>query len=110
MGWFKRDSKRYYYRSVRHGDHVRKVYFGTGPAAEMAAQADQLRQQEKQQDREIWERQKELIKKAMDAFAKLDAGTGVMQDTVLLVAGYHRADRHSWRRWIHGRKALRRTY
>ena len=37
------ENRHYYYKSVRHGDKVRKVYYGKGPAAEVAAQAAELK-------------------------------------------------------------------
>ena len=37
MAWEKRWNQRYYYRSVRVGKKVRKIYFGRGPEAECAA-------------------------------------------------------------------------
>ena len=52
MSWERRGGRNYFYRSVREGDRVRKVYVGTGPAANQAAEADrqrcQLRLEQKQ--------------------------------------------------------------
>ena len=46
MGWYKRNSKRYYFRSKRNGDTVEKIYFGSGAVAELAARVDALKQHE----------------------------------------------------------------
>jgi hypothetical protein len=40
MAWEQRGEKRYYYRSVRNGKKVKKVYFGSG--AEAAAVAEMM--------------------------------------------------------------------
>jgi hypothetical protein len=104
MGWYKRGTKRYYFRSVRDGDTVGKIYFGAGPVAEMAAQADRIKQYEKQREHELWKQQQALIEDAVHAYEELHEGADLLRDAELLTAGFHRWDRHQWQGWIDGRK------
>ena len=106
MGWFKRDTKRYYFRSVRDGDAVRKIYFGAGPVAEMAAQADRIKQYEKQRERELWQQQQALIDAAVNEYERLHEGAELLRDAELHTAGFHRWDRHRWQGWVDGRKVM----
>lgn len=50
MAWERRGrhGRMYYYRSERRGGKVKKIYFGTGPAAAAAAMAAQQRQEDRQ--------------------------------------------------------------
>ena len=47
MAWERRRNQRFYYRSVKVGGKVKKVYFGKGPEAELAAMAAEQRQRER---------------------------------------------------------------
>jgi len=103
MGWYKRGSKRYYFQSERVGNTVTKHYVGCGPVADLAARADALKQYELEETRNRWKQDKPIIDEACRAFEELDSGCKLLRDAVLLTAGFFRPDRHSWRKWNHGR-------
>lgn len=107
MGWYKRNSKRYYFRSQRNGDTVEKIYFGSGPVAELASCADSLKQHEIEQIRQCWKQDKALIEEAFKAFDELDWLSNLLCDATLLAAGFHRPSLHKWRPWFHGRRILK---
>lgn len=43
MAWEKRRGRRYYFRSLRVGNQVHKIYYGAGAAAQEAAREDAQR-------------------------------------------------------------------
>ena len=51
MAWERRGQQRYYYRSVRKNGRVRKIYFGSGKAAQDAAKQDHRQKQKKARNR-----------------------------------------------------------
>jgi hypothetical protein len=98
MAWERRGNRSYYYRSVRRGGRVVKEYFGTGRVAELCAQLDGLTL-----ERRAIERQDRAAER--DRSAALEARTleliqltDVLVAATLMVAGYHRHDRGTWRR------------
>lgn len=97
MGWEKRGKSKCYYRSVRRGRRVRKVYCGGGLAGRAAANADvQQREQLRAAGRSLqaevdrWDEMM-LYTKRMLRMCELIATAS------LLLAGYHRPSRHRWR-------------
>ena len=66
MAWETRKGQRYFYRSVRDGDIVHKVYVGCGDAGRAAELALDVRREQEQQVRE-W------LSRATKTFAELDA-------------------------------------
>jgi hypothetical protein len=46
MAWEKRGERSYFYRTNRQGDGWRRVYYGTGPVGQFAAEVDALRRAE----------------------------------------------------------------
>ena len=107
MGWHRRGTRKYHYRSQRIGNKVRKVYFGGGPVGELAARLHALTQREQEQSRLLWERDKNCLNEALDSFLELDLGTELLRDATLLAAGFHRQGRHQWRAWYRGRNLLK---
>lgn len=82
-------SNGYWYRSVREGGRVRKVYIGTDEGARFAAACDNERQQEGQRQRlelQALIAQEGSGDKAVDAIiAQLNA----VQSAALTASGYH---------------------
>src|SRR5947209_2684518 len=93
VAWDVRGGGRYYYRSVRHGDKVRRVYVGTGPAAEAAAEYDALARairgeaRDRSQAARVTERQR--LDAALGPLGRLDALAGALTALALVGAGYH---------------------
>ena len=98
MAWELRRGRRYYYRSVRVGSHVRKQYFGTGEAALLALNhASQQRQNKLKAAQALAALQAMLIQ--LDHISdELEAGCDLLTQAALMVAGYHRRNRGAWRR------------
>ena len=96
MAWEERRGSRYYYRSVRVGERVRKEYVGAGEAAELAAHADEtlrsIRESKAAEGRAEVERLAELAAPG----AELCEMAGVLARAELVVAGYHR-HKGQWR-------------
>ena len=99
MGWERRQrgpGTGYFYRSVRVGDRVRKMYHGRGPAGHEAAAAVELRRQGRLEA-------KKLIQDARagaDESDRLAAELRGWADAVLaawLVLTGHRRRRGQWR-------------
>jgi hypothetical protein len=97
MAWEERGrGGRYYYRSVRDGERVRKEYVGSGELAEILARGDALirhqRAEERDRERAEVERLETLAAPVMD----LDEAANVLVRAELVAAGYHR-HRGQWR-------------
>jgi len=95
MAWETRNGGgRYYTRSKRVGGRVVREYVGTGPAAELAAEADAARRAQREQERRAWNRAKKEIEASEDALERLrEAVRGLLVD-----GGFYRHNRGEWRR------------
>lgn len=98
MGWEMRRGRRVYYRSVREGQTVRHVYFGSGPAATAAAAEDERRRSERQTRRLDRERQRREWAEVWRPLRNLADVTTVLLHARLLAEGFHRHDRGRWRK------------
>ena len=97
MGWETRRGRgRYYTRSRREGGRVVREYVGTGPIAELAAQADALHRQLRAVERA--QRQAVRMLAAPPELQRLDRLVMELYRASLLVAGYHQHARGAWRR------------
>lgn len=109
MGFHTRGKHKYYCRSVRRNGKIRRVYFGKGPVADLAAQADRLRKFEQDVSEQHWKQQQEIIREAIQAYQSLDEQTDQVQAAILLSSGFHRpGGNRPWRRWRDGRRVLNR--
>ena len=98
MGWdHKGRGGPYYYRSVREGDRVRKVYVGKGEAAEEHARQVADRRQQRQADREVREAELAQVAEAEQCLHDLHVNAGQMLQAVMLSMGYHN-HKGQWRR------------
>jgi hypothetical protein len=107
MPWEKRGVRAYFYRSVRRGGRVQRLYMGTGAAGRMAADADALRRAEQKVEEEARRAHRDQLDAAMTLTCDLNRGCELLAAATLLAAGYHRPCRHVWRTWRDGRRALR---
>ena len=97
MAWEQRGKRKYYYRTRRVGDEVRKEYFGHGPQALAAAQADEAARKTKQREREQIRRMEDRVLPLKELMAELDEGVRLLTAASLLAANYHQHRGH-WRR------------
>jgi hypothetical protein len=92
----KRDGNLYYYRSVRHGDVVSKVYVGSGELARIAQERDVMNQAMEEERRQEERRGLEELDALASVVRELDEGAEVLASSCLVAAGYHR-HKGEWR-------------
>jgi len=94
MSWERRKGSSYYYRGIREGGRVRKIYFGGGPEAAAAARVDAERRAQEQAERTEWAEVEQLD-------AQIDQMCRAVQrlmTAVLYGAGFHQHARGAWRK------------
>src|SRR5215831_66151 len=98
MAWQQVGLRRYYYRSEWVSGRPVRRYVGTGPVAELAAAADDLRKlkrviaaREQKAEQARWQA-------ALGPLRELCSGTGLLVKATLLCAGYSQHARSSWRK------------
>src|SRR5262245_48221740 len=96
--WDARGNRRYFYRHVRIGGRPRRQYAGAGPAAELAAAADELRRLERAVEARECRDEEARLREAEAPLLELCNGTDVLARAALVVGGYHCHARGSWRR------------
>jgi hypothetical protein len=103
MSWDAKGGRnRYFYRSVRDGDRVRKVYVGRGlPADELARQVEQ-RRRERHAQREAQQREMAQVAGAEQKLQELHDLATLLMQAVLIGIGLHE-HRGQWRRRRHAR-------
>ena len=106
MAFEKRGKGRFFYRSVRHGKSVRKQYFGSGALGKLAAGKLALDRAERRAGREEIIAHRLRVEAATALLKIAREGCELLVAATLLAAGFHRASRHSWRRWYEGEKWL----
>lgn len=99
MAWETRErGSRYYRRSIRIGGQVRSEYLGCGPIAELAAEADQARREQREQEAALVREEAaraEALALPLLAFCEAVAQAAT---EALTAAGYHRPKRGAWRK------------
>jgi hypothetical protein len=89
VGLERRSGKLYYYRSIRDGEKVRKVYVGAGETARVSHEEDVLRRTGR---KARWEREKENLEnlKALAApVLEVSEAAEIFARAHLVAAGYH---------------------
>jgi hypothetical protein len=85
----RRDGRPYYYRSVRDGDKVRKVYVGAGEKARVSHEEDVFRRAgrraRREQEKEDLERLEALTAPVLEVFE----AAKILTRAHLIAAGYH---------------------
>jgi hypothetical protein len=107
MAWEKRGERSYFYRTIRQGEGWHRIYYGTGPVGQFAAEVDALRRAENKAFVNAAQTARARLEEVITQTRELQRGCALLTSAVLLMAGYHRASRHGWRPWRNGRKALR---
>jgi hypothetical protein len=98
VAWDVRNGTRYYYRSVREGRRVRRVYLGTGPGGERAAAEDAARRARRQAQPEARRDEQARRDEADALITDLVRLTDALARAALMAAGYFRHARGAWRR------------
>jgi hypothetical protein len=98
MAWEQVGRRRYYYRSQWvKGRSVRR-YIGTGPVAELAAAADDLRKLKRAiaaRERQAEQARHRQAEAPLLALCQL---TDLLTRATLITSGFHQHDRGTWRR------------
>ena len=101
MSLEERNGKLYYYRSVRHGDTVRRVYVGSGELARIAHEGDVAEREAERAAEEHARREAELERERLEALAapveELSEAADILACAHLIAAGCHR-HKGEWRR------------
>jgi hypothetical protein len=94
VSWERRKGSRYYYRAIREGKRVRKVYLGSGPEAVEAARVDAERRAQEQAER-TERAEVEQLDAQMDQLCR---AVQRLMTAVLYGAGFHQHARGAWRK------------
>jgi hypothetical protein len=93
----RRNGRLYYYRSVRDGEKVRKLYVGAGDLARICSETDILRRTSRRAQRE---RERAELERLKGLVALVEELSDVAEVLVIahLVDGGHRKHKGEWRR------------
>jgi hypothetical protein len=86
----RRDGNIYYYRSVRHGGRVHKIFVGAGEFARIFAEGDILRRTSRKAQREREKAEHERLEDLIAPVEELSGAAEVLVRAHLVAAGYHR--------------------
>jgi len=98
MAWERRPSGWFYYRSVREGRRVRKVYFGAGLAGQLAADLDEGDRSARLAARDAERASESAEAEAQAPLKRLELECERQLRATLEAAGFHRPKRGKWRR------------
>ena len=87
----------HYYRSVRVGAKVKRVYVGCGEKARLAAAADERRRRRQQMERSTLQADRQQWEAACTHLNELIAVTNLLVKAVLLAEGFHQHQQGAWR-------------
>src|SRR5215211_1266116 len=93
----RRDDNLYYYRSVRDGEKIRRVYVGAGEFARIFAEGDLLRRTNRKAQREEERAELERLEALAAPLEELSEAAEVLAHAYLVAAGFHE-QRGEWRR------------
>jgi crotonobetainyl-CoA:carnitine CoA-transferase CaiB-like acyl-CoA transferase len=93
----KRDGNLYYYRSVRRGDKVHKVYVGAGELGRIAHERDLISRAIEEGREQEERREREKLEALTAPVAELEEVAEVLARAHLIAAGCHR-HKGEWRR------------
>jgi hypothetical protein len=93
----RRNGRLYYYRSIRNGEKVRKLYVGAGEFARICSEIDLLRRTSRRAQRERDRVELERVKGLVAPLEEVSEATKVLV-TAHLVDGGYRKRKGEWRR------------
>ena len=99
MGWETRErgAGSYYYRSVREGDRVKKEYVGGGTLGEVAAELDEVKRRQREEEAAYWGEERERLERSAAFLQGLEEAAEVLVRAHLLASGFHK-HKGQWRR------------
>ncbi len=97
MALERRNGNLYYYRSVRGGEKVRKVYWGSGELARIAHEREIMNRAAHQHERRESARELESLEALAAPVLELSEAAEILIRAHLIDAGYHR-HKGEWRR------------
>ena len=97
MALERRNGNLYYYRSVRDGEKVRKVYWGSGELARIAHERETMNRAARQHERRESARELERLEALAAPVLELSEAAEILLRAHLIAAGYHRR-KGEWRR------------
>ena len=98
MGLEKRNGHVYYYKSRRDGEKVRKVYVGAGDFAHVAAELDEAKRRQREEEAAYWREERERLEALDSLMEELCEAAEVLAKAALLAADYHQHKRGEWRK------------
>jgi hypothetical protein len=98
MAWQQRGKSHFYYRSRREGTKTFRDYMGRGPEAELSANLDIQRREQRQAARAGWAEFVARVQEADAALDNLSRHCRLLAATVLLTHGF-RCHNGEWRRY-----------
>ncbi len=97
--WEKRERGGLYYtRSRKEGGRVVREYIGSGPSAELAAQADSEARRRRQEQRDAQKVKRERLEALMEPVEELCEAAEVIARAALIASGYRQHNRGEWRK------------
>lgn len=97
MAWEKRRRGTFYYRSRRVGDRVHRDYMGRGEIAELSAQLDSRRREQRKVNQATWAEFVSRIQHADALVDNLARHCRLLATAVFVSSGYH-SHNGEWRR------------
>ena len=97
MALEKRDGNLYYYRSVRDGEKVRKVYWGSGELARIAHEREIMNRAAREHERREACKELERLEALAAPVLELCEAAEILAHAHLIASGYRRYQGH-WRK------------
>lgn len=101
MGWHRRGNGSYFYRSIREGVRVYKVYFGQGEDALALARQIEKRRQDRLAEKAAHQQEMTQVAAAEQSLRELQALADLLLNAVLLASNCYK-HHGQWRRRGHG--------
>jgi len=108
MGWQRRGSQVYFYRSQWSGGRSRNEYIGRGPFAELLANETEKRRSEQCRDRQELRAIRESLKPLDELVQRLEREAVRLIEAELRARGFHHRHRN-WRGTRHARELARKN-
>jgi hypothetical protein len=98
VGWESRERGviSYYYRSIREGDRVRKLYVGGGVLGRLGSQQDETERLQREEEAARRREEREDFERSAGFLRELEEAAEVLTRAVLLASGCHKR-RGEWR-------------